>query len=284
MLTRNSGMEYKEMSLEELQVLGKQCAEGDLEAREKLILSHMGLIHVILSEYIGKGTEAEDLFQEGCYGLIQAVDHYDYRRDTRLSTYAGYWIRKRMKRAVARQNKYLLFNMDPKLLQQLCFYRQCYHQLLESLERCPMPEELADITGYSLQKIHNLNKLLVTFISLDAALPGVPDNCHYHYDSIIHRAEQTISSTEDLAICNLLKADINEAEPCIRNVPLTKREREALRRRLGFTQNGTPESWTAISEATGLSRPTVKHDYLEAIRKVRESFGIEGENAVLEDK
>lgn len=284
MLTCNTGMDYKEMSLEELQTLGKLCAEGDLAAREKLILSHIGLVHMILSEYIGKGAEAEDLFQEGCYGLILAVDHYDYSRGFRLSTYAGYWIRKRMKRAVARQNKYLLFNMDPELLRQLCFYRQCYYQLLETLERSPLPEELMDATGYSLQKILNLNKLLISFISLDAAFPGLPDSCDNHYASVIQGPKQAVSSAEDLAIQKLVTTDIYEAEPCIRNIPLTKREREALRRRLGFTPSGIPESWTAISEATGLSRPIVKQAYLEAIRKIRASFGVEGESEGLEDK
>jgi len=93
-----SGIEYKHLSLEELQALGKRSSEGDLDARETLILSHLGLVNLVLQEYTGKGTDTEDLYQEGCYGLILAVDNYDYRRGTRLSTYAVYWIRKRMKR------------------------------------------------------------------------------------------------------------------------------------------------------------------------------------------
>jgi len=281
MLKRNTGMEYKQLSLEEIQTLGKQCAEGDLAAREKLILSHLGLINLIMQEFIGKGTEIDDLYQEGCYGLIQAVDNYDYLRGTRLSTYASYWIRKRMKRAIARQNKYLLFNLDPELLHQVCHYRQCYYRLQDSLGRSPSIEELVYATGYSAHKVQDLQGLLFSFISLDAPLPGCPDiSQHSDYSSILVPPEQSVPCAEDLAIHHLTNHNLNEVELCIQDIPLTKREREALKRRLGFTPSGKPESWTSISAATGLSRPTVKHDYLEAIRKLREGLDLEREEKI----
>lgn len=118
-----------ELSPEEVYGLGRRCAEGDLSARETLILAHLPLVKKMANKFKGRGVDYDDLYQEGCYGLIEAVIRYDYTKGTPLGAYAYYWINKRIRKALLTQSKNIPMTIGEKDYYTMCRVFRAYHDI-----------------------------------------------------------------------------------------------------------------------------------------------------------
>lgn len=263
MSSRRYESERKNYTMEELASLGKRSAEGDLAARNELVLSHMYLVEQILPQFRGKGVDADDLFQEGCYGLIEAVDRYDYTKGIRLSTYAAHWIRKRMGLALISQNMKSPINIpSDKIYYALRRYTRCRFDLTEAYGRPPTTEEIAAELNVPVKKVVDINRYIFSFNSLDidkrtdgSSRPQfTPKAC-------------CVPSAEDEAFSLVFRTELP-----VPAANLTPRQREILSRRCGFTPSGEPQTIEAVSAALHISTETVRTDYNAALNKLRKAF------------
>lgn len=235
------------MSLEECLDLGRRSSEGDPEARETLILSHIYLIESILAEFCNKGADPDDLFQEGCYGLLKAVDLYDYKKGVLFSTYAVHWIRKQMRFALRTQSidkPVILKDKEYWLLMKVCTFITRWTQE----HRCkPSCEIIAEELNLTLEQT-------AKFLQLSEPLINIEDSVIVGFKTGLSR------SAEEEFFDNFLFLD---------DVPLTYREKIILSRRLGCTSIGREETLKEIAASMGLSYETVRLDYRLALDKVK---------------
>lgn len=236
------------LSLEECQNLGRRCSEGDLDAREQLILSHTYLVKQVMFEFLNRGVEAEDLFQEGCYGLLKAVDRYDYTRGILFSTYAVYWIRQRMRDAMRVQSveaPIVLNERDFTLFMKISYKRE---QLKKELGREPTYKEVADSMNIKEEHVRNLWRFGEPFFYIDNPLSVEP------------QASSSPSAEEDFFTkVFFMASDI-----------LTPQERKILSRRLGLTYEGREQSYKEIADTMNLSAESIRLHYHSAFKKVKQ--------------
>lgn len=237
---------------EEEHQLAIQAMNGDRKARETLILNHLSLVRRILSSYRGKGTPDDVLFQEGCYGLILAVDHYDPDKGASLSTYATYYIKKYMAKATADNYPHpIIFKEKSSAKAKL--YGQALETLTEQLQRAPSNREVADYLGISYQEAISLMSGVLQVIPLDSE-----DNADRPPAQICSRA------AEEDVITLLNEMNLDDFP-----VPLTKREQAILYLRFGFGESNRPHTFLEISKILGLSDYTASRLCNEAIEKLR---------------
>lgn len=140
--------------------------QGDMEARERLIESNLRLVISVALDFAHRSVvPLEDLVQEGCLGLIRAVDRYDWRKGTRFSTYAVWWIRQYIVRAIAEQSR--LVHLPFHLVEALSQVMAATQRLTQALGRPPTPMEIAEATGLTADKVEELQALTPTMVSLD---------------------------------------------------------------------------------------------------------------------
>lgn len=240
-----SAKKEERMSLQECLELGRRCSEGDPEAREVLILSHMYLIDSILPSFRNKGVDDDDLFQEGCYGLLKAVSLYDYKRGFFFSTYAVHWIRKQMRFALRSQNvnqSVILKDAEFCLLIKIRFTTA---QWMQKYNRTPTCEELADELNISTKKIKELLRFSEPFIDIDVLAPtSNPSAEEEYFDSFL----------------------------LLDDVSLTDREKTVLFRHLGCNNFNREESLKKIAASMNLSYETIRLDYQSALNKAKQKF------------
>lgn len=248
---------------EEIMELARRSAQGDARAREQLLLSHLYLVDQLVHQNLGRGVDQEDLFQDGCYGLIQAIDRYDPTRGARLKTYATYWINKQIKQCIHEQNLYAPISMPEGAFYSLQRYRYSYNYLFDTLARPPSDEELASHMGISIQKLRKIYLSICSYISLDmdGKNPGRPGD---RYTEHLIPLQKLSPSAEEEALKNLCPLDLASY-----GVTLTPREMEILCRHLGFTPEGDPEPHRVIAKDLGLSLEAVRKEYWRAIKKIR---------------
>lgn len=250
MKSYHSVEKQKKMSLEECLELGRRCSEGDLEARETLILSHMYLVDDVLFPFLNKGVDTNDLFQEGCLGLLKAVDLYNYKRGVLFSTYAVHWIKKQMRLALQNQN-----TNRPAILKDDEFWllikvRSVITRWMQKFSCEPTNEEIAKQLNISKEKVTKLLKVSQPFIKIDDP-------------SITNNPSLKNISAEDEFFNNYLFLD---------DIPLTKREKEVLLRHLGFTKIRREETLEEIAASMHLSYETIRLDYNAAKIKVEQKY------------
>lgn len=259
----NHEAEYNNLTREELAALGKRSAEGDLAARNTLILAHMDLVDQILPLYGGQGVDDEDLFQEGCYGLIEAVDRYDYTKDVLLTTYATHWIRKRMGLALISQNMKTPINIpSDKIYYALRRYTRCRLDLTDAHGRTPSIEEIAAALRISVEKAKTINQYFFAFTNLDVDSREEGD-ARPRFTPVRNCAPSAEEEAFDIFF---------RTEFPISVAQLTLRQREILSRRCGFTPSGEPETIEQVAAAMHVSRQTVCTDYMAAINALRKSL------------
>lgn len=263
MSSRTYEIERKNFTKGELASLGKRCAEGDAAAREELILSHMYLVEQIVPFYQEKGVDKDDLFQEGCYGLIEAVDRYDYTKGIRLSTYAAHWIRKRMGLALISQNMKCPINiLSDKIYYALRRFARCRLDLTDANGRTPSTEELAAALDVSVKKVEQIHKYVFSFETFDDD-SWEEGNTPPRFRPVLHCS----LSAEEEAFDQVFRTDLP-----IPVANLTLRQREILSRRCGFTPSGVPETIEAVAAAMHISIETVRLEYNTALNTLRKAF------------
>lgn len=250
--------------------LAKRKDSGDLKAREKLILSHLPLVQYLTKSYLRQCRQMsyQDLYQEACCGLVEAIDRYDYRRGTKLSSYAGFYIIKHLNYLIRTQPQIPLSEEIYLLIQKFSVGRIKFFQ---EHGRLPSSQELSEYSGLDEERIRKLQNFIYNFTSMD--------HCGFTMDSgaakpvSLHEfipADKYKRPVENEAISNLDDMTYGITLGHI-PVPLTKRETDILRRHLGMTKQGIPETFRIIAKDWSLTPAAIRLDYHNAIRKLRDA-------------
>lgn len=250
------------LSQEEVTALALRSAQGDTKAREQLICSHMYLVDILVDQHLGRGVDREDLYQDGCYGLIKAVDRYDPNKGASLATYATYWIERQIKSCLHNQNKNSQIVPYEKTFYRLQRYQGAVAHLQGLLGRLPTDEEVAAHLDEPLEAIRMLQQWLFTYVSMDS--DNFSQDLPQHGYKRPMPQQCSVPSTEEAVLKSLCALDLTAY-----GVELTEREEECLLRHLGITPSGQPEPFVAISAATGWGIETLRKDYNRALDKIR---------------
>lgn len=248
------------LSEEEQDELVYRSQQGDAKAREHMIYSHLFLVDILVARYLGQGVDREDLYQEGCYGLICAIDRYDSSKGASIATYATRWIEKYLKSCIQKQNMDSPITLTEGIYYELKRYHRAYSILYSQLQRDPSDEEISKQMNLPPGTVKTLKEYLFFYFPLDSGFET--DSAPPEYYLI--PKHKLPPSAESIAIESLCPIDLSQY-----NVQLTRREEESLRYRLGLTEDGEKLSFREISAITGWSQETLRADYHRAIHKIR---------------
>lgn len=236
----------------EIQHLIKEAQSGDLESRETVFLEHLSLAESYAKTYEDSGVPLEDLYQEACYGILVALDHYDSRNNASFKTFCKHYILKYIRLAFLQQNSNLPGSYDRDFYYEIKKYIAAVEELTLTHNHPPSDQEIAEYLNISLLRSRRLRYSSAAFMS-----PSVDiDEISYGYSN-----DKTKRPVEDKVIYRNM---ISEAK-----LKLTPRELEVLDRRCGFTESGKPETWAHISAVMGYSIPTLNTIFQTATSKMK---------------
>ncbi|BCX15403.1 MAG: RNA polymerase sigma factor SigA [Candidatus Parcubacteria bacterium] len=248
---------YPLLSNEEEKELAKKAAKGDLEARERLIKSNLRLVVSFAKKYIGrsKGLTLLDLIQEGNIGLARAVDKFDWRRGFKFSTFATWWIRQAISRALSDQARTI--RLPVHIVETLYKLNKAKKRLASILDREPTPEELAAEMGMPTNKIQKLLKYVPDTISLEAPVgEGESMLKELIPDTATFSPEKLASS---IALREQLKKAIQSLSP---------KERRVISLRYGL-EDGVIHTLEEIGKLYGITRERVRQIEIKALEKLK---------------
>ncbi|HEY0606580.1 MAG TPA: sigma-70 family RNA polymerase sigma factor [Herpetosiphonaceae bacterium] len=231
------------------------AADGSL-ARQELIQANLRLVVSVAKKYIGHQLSFLDLVQEGNLGLMRAVEKFDWRKGNRFSTYATWWIRQAVSRALAEHGR--LIRLPVHLGEMIVQVRRTMHKLEQALERPPTHEELADALGISVRKVKRLLTATVTPVSLEQ--PVGPDGDTFIGEMLSDERED---GPMEVATQNLLYHDIHAALG-----ELPERERRVLSLRYGL-EDGKRRTLEEVGAAFGITRERTRQIEADAMRRLR---------------
>jgi RNA polymerase primary sigma factor len=244
------------LSPEEEQHLARLVAQGDEEAKRKLTLANLRLVVSIAKRYSGRGMAFSDLIQEGNLGLIRAVEKFDYRRGYKFSTYATWWIRQAITRAIADQARTI--RIPVHMVETINRLMKRRSHLEQQLGRTPTPEELAEDMGISVDKVNEIIRIAPEPLSLDTPV-GEEEGSHL-MDFI---EDDNCDSPTEAADRSLLRDRIEEALRV-----LTDREREVIKMRFGLI-DGMPHTLEEVGRHFNVTRERIRQIEAKAIKKLR---------------
>lgn len=243
------------ISPEERNILERRVEEGE-EARQRLIRSNLRLVISIAKRYRGQGLTFLDLIQEGNVGLMRAVDKFDYRQGNKLSTYATWWIRQAITRALSYQSRTI--RLPVHMGERLRRVRQVSGQLERELGRKPEPEEIAQLLDLSLEQMERVLRAPTHTISLEKPVGEDGEN---QLGEFIE--DEEIPPPVDLILDEELHEQLQEVL-----WKLPSRERRIVDLRFGLS-DGDPRTLQEIAEEFGLSRERIRQIEGEVLRKLR---------------
>jgi RNA polymerase sigma factor (sigma-70 family) len=253
------------LSREEELALARRAASGDMAAKQRLIESHLRLAVQVARRYLNRGLPLPDLIEEGNLGLLRAADKFDAERGVRFSTYAAWWIRHAVTRALANQARTVRLPVHVQML--LARYLREQKRLTQELGRAPSAAEVAEVMGTSEEQISELEELRQQPVSLDGPAGGqkrplsdlVPDAA----------ADPAAALTRLFRERSELAAVLDDLAP---------NERTVLRRRFGL-EGDEPQTLETIGKGLGLSRERVRQIEGAGLRKLRALLGARGVDA-----
>lgn len=242
---------------EEIQ-LAKRIKNGDMEAKSRLIETNLRLVVSIAKKYVSRGMLFLDLIQEGNLGLIRAVEKYDYKRGFKFSTYATWWIRQAVTRAIADQAR--IIRVPVHMIENVNRYIRSRRALLEQLGREPETEEIAEKLGLEPDKIREIMKIAQETISLDTP---VGDDEETHLSDFV---EDSLAVTpSDAATFTMLQKSINEALNTLK-----EREKKIILLRYGLC-DGHPRTLEEVGREFSLTRERIRQIEFKVLTKLRKS-------------
>ena len=244
------------LTAEEEKELAMKMEAGDMEAKKRLAEANLRLVVSIAKRYVGRGMLFLDLIQEGNLGLIKAVEKFDYRKGYKFSTYATWWIRQAITRAIADQARTI--RIPVHMVETINKLIRVQRQLLQELGREPYPEEIAEKMGLPVERVREIQKISQEPVSLETPIGEEEDS---HLGDFIQ--DDNVPVPAEAAAFTLLKEQLVEVLGT-----LTEREQKVLCLRFGL-EDGRARTLEEVGKEFDVTRERIRQIEAKAIRKLR---------------